>query len=726
MSGSNQHYIPQFLLRGFRIQEKGMRDKIFVFRKGSEPVPERIKRIAADEYFYSATTTDGSESLDERITTYESSAASKLAQIRTAVGGSTIDSAIAAELVAHLTIRNAHVRGAFGSLLSSVAEGISDLIEDETGVRALFGIDRAEPLPIVDEQIRKWIHDNPIVSRLGMPESALKHMAFTVLKSNFAKLFSGFSPAARSVLSDMKNRADVAARQGHTRVLESTLAPPKRIDVLKSFSWEVAIVSGESLVLPDCVALALEREHCDFEPFMMASLDKLSLIAMPVTANRIIVGKRDKAMAPSLSSFNSAAAACSHDFFVGAVRTTELERLAEHIGERSWTAISTAVDEAFDEFLVRRGRGREEAVGENSNAPTRTDGAYASSITEVLLNEESIGDATSSANQSISISFVNCDDRSTAEKIAGEVSAVLSVLGRTLPLKRLDGITFTPDCTGALRDLDRGCEGLAAPASVEDQSANHVARAPMVVRDGIKKNAIVVRSDIGFALISDDDAQRRFALYVLAYMLAHTANTELLDESIPDALLAPIEDQYEGGLYGAVEGVWEAYFASRWCAPLYPERNPEFVAYLVTTLGNGAARIREARFAYAANQDLDALVRAAMNWTSDVMSSLARTFGHCDGLGAASLNAEDQANLEAALAGAGLEVWSDDLHRTLGQLWEKRGAWKAFSEFLVLNRLVERALWQFALFPWRTSDNGMWVSVPPTPERLLRPIFPNV
>ncbi len=76
------------------------------------------------------------------------------------------------------------------------------------------------------------------------------------------------------------------------------------------------------------------------------------------------------------------------------------------------------------------------------------------------------------------------------------------------------------------------------------------------------------------------------------------------------------------------------------------------------------------------------------------------------------------------LTDLGIKEWVEDFRLHLNELWDKRGAWESFDEFLALNRHAERLLWQFGIFPWQTSEGEYRVEIPlgSDVEALLNPI----
>ena len=116
------------------------------------------------------------------------------------------------------------------------------------------------------------------------------------------------------------------------------------------------------------------------------------------------------------------------------------------------------------------------------------------------------------------------------------------------------------------------------------------------------------------------------------------------------------------------------------------------------------------RMAYRQRGDLVQLSQEILPRLAFVLEHAGNLLGHCDGLD--TLPLDDEPQLVALLEETGLRNWFDSYHRQLGELWNRRGEWTSFDEFLALNRHTERLLWQFGIFPWRTADGSYRVEIP--------------
>src|SRR6266567_5715558 len=72
MAGRNQHHIPQFLQRKFGVRRRSGKPKeIWKYQKGIVPELSEIKHTAAEDWFYSSLSDDGTKTLDDQITDLE-------------------------------------------------------------------------------------------------------------------------------------------------------------------------------------------------------------------------------------------------------------------------------------------------------------------------------------------------------------------------------------------------------------------------------------------------------------------------------------------------------------------------------------------------------------------------------------------------------------------------------------------------------------------------------
>jgi hypothetical protein len=699
VAGRNQHNIPQALLRGFRIPGGSKKEsKTWLYEKGVAPHLELIKdEIAVERHFYSEPSTDGSRTLDDEITDYETAFGLRLHELKSAHVDQPFDAGNAAEIIAHLTIRNAHLRRTFTGGVKTLLDRAVEVFCNEATLRPLLGFDRETPTERFKTLIDDHLRENPAMAATGLPAHVLYQIAHMALKERFRTFFAEQAPFMTALLGMLTAQAPSFIRDSHNKVLSSTLAPDGRIDPLRELDWRVMPCPHDGFVLPDCVALATD-DQSGFKPLIMADLKETTAVLMPLTTDRMLVGFRHSEPVPGFEDFNEAAIKASHSFFIAGWLDERLTALADLIGETSGRFIDETIKSTFSEFLSER-------------SPISAAGAVPNS--DDLLSGEKKQNAeikqTPPKPPGYSVHFLGCADQETANAIAANLYTVTEALVQMMPLDRLDGITFAADYPAALRDLDRGFPAAAPLQPTTEEYGISIAMAPSVLREGVCKTHIVLRGDIGHSLISDDEIVWRTALQLVVGQLAHAACTQILDESLPGVLLKPIEDPYDSFLYTCIHSAWTGYFTARASAAFYPEAGLAYQELLLSVLKRAQDDIPPARLAYRFHGKMDKLLEIVMSRIADILRFSGSVLGHFDGLENSSF---DDPALTSTVEAMGLRDWLVLFDSELSGLWDRRGEWTSFHEFLMLNRHVERLLWLYGLFPWKSDNEQIHISVP--------------
>jgi hypothetical protein len=686
MAGVNQHNIPQALLRGFRVPGGSKSaSKTWQFTRTEPARLALIKdEVAVEPNFYSEVSLDGMQTLDDQITDYENRFARHLQSLKQASPGGGVDADIAAEVVAHLTIRNAHLRRTFTGGMQSFFSRAIDLFCDEENLRPLLGVDLNHPSDKIKALVDEELDKNQGIASLGLPRAVLYKVAHATLQERFNTFFAENVPLLMTSFTMLAAEAPERVREGHNKALSAGPAPDGRTKLLSTLSWSVQQAPGTGLVLPDCVALGIDDEGC--KPLIMADLATVAVVLMPLTDSKMLVGVRNASVMPRLTDFNRAAAVCSHEFFIAARNGQDLEELATTIGASSDTVIRESLESTFKEYFHR-----EPAVSQT--------------------DDEEVAESRPESPPrfpKFKVQFKGCADQEAAERIGATISAVVGELGQVMPLGRLDGLTFAADYEAALRDLDRGFD--AAP--LEPTKAEYgvgVAMAPMVVRDGVTKVHVVMRGDLGHCLIDTNDETLRLGLYTLVQQLAHAADVQLMDEALPGGVLAPLPAGYEAFLYPYVSSAWTAYFTSRASAAFNESMGEAYSEILVAVLKRARAEIPAARLEYRFDGDLDKLLHTVFPLIAEILRFSGKVLGHYSGIGRSA--AENEA-LNGALEEAGLRNWFVLFDADLSALWSSMGKWKSIQEFLALGRHTERLMWHYGMFPWMTEAGRVHINIP--------------
>lgn len=332
MSGPKQHYIPQFLLRAFGKKGKGKAVQVTVYTGEGRVYPTATEGAGAERFFYSdPVEDDGAETLDDKITAYESEIAPALSEFRGGPPGELPDSEKVAEVVVHLCVRPAHLRNSYASAAGQLLEDLEHAVADKEQASAIFGFGGAEPAGLMREHLDKAYEENRVLFQtMGISKPVFRQFA----NAKLDREFEGLVPMMRDVLSKTREQTGEAAKKGHARALEQTLAPPQRRDALARLTWRVEEAAGDPLILPDCIAIAYSA-GADCQPLVYTENEEIERVAMPLDPGRLLVGLAEDTVAPDFEAINECFAACSWDYFIARDKNPELELLIPRIGEKT-------------------------------------------------------------------------------------------------------------------------------------------------------------------------------------------------------------------------------------------------------------------------------------------------------------------------------------------------------------------------------------------------------
>ncbi len=350
MSGSKQHFIPQSLLKGFGVK-RGKSTFVVAYTYDRGIFTPATDGIAAERHFYSELRVQGGEeTLDDRITYYETPLATVLTELRSLGDGEEADSRKAAEFVTHIAVRNDNLRKAVTSAGTALVEGVADHFGDKESARKLLGLDGDEIQgPFAEQLTEAFDQYRPLIAMMGMNEAVFRQWAFSTAKANFDKYHAETRGQLNEALAAMVQSIPGVAADAQRKSLGETLAPAQRVEHMTAFNWRIVHVAG--LILPDCVAMAYDPDGLA-SPLMLASLDTLASIFVPLSSERLLIGSRTRAV-PLPADINKAFASCSWDFFVARERTPELEVLRDTLRSRTAThledLVNGAISDAIDE-----------------------------------------------------------------------------------------------------------------------------------------------------------------------------------------------------------------------------------------------------------------------------------------------------------------------------------------------------------------------------------------
>lgn len=688
-SGPNQHYIPRFLQKPFRIPPK--RDKIWYFRRNELPEQKAIKRTGSDRYFYSEPSIDGSPTLDDAITKLESQLSQILNGIRSVDIGETVQSAAAAMVVDHLTPRTAHVRATMEHALSHLMNGVANLFSDVEDAQKLVGLDLDHPTDRFRGYIFQPVVEQLEIADIHIPMHVLERFIFYFIKENFSDITKKTLPLVSPLMGGFLSTSSKIVREAHNKALFKTSGPNQRNEFLLTLGWTIESAPTAGAILSDCVAIAVV-ENNSAESLMFADHKDVQAVIMPLSPEKLLVGRKAGYTFPKDFDYNGQAARTSHSFFLSSFNNSETSRLHLMIGERSTFMLEEAVQRSFHEILPQ------------PNVPqVKSELDISSDIIQSIREK--------TPEFQYELSLVDCGDQEAAEQICKEVKSVVSQVSYALPLGRLDGITIANDYPAALKALDRGFKNAPLVETVSSEIGVGVGQMVVVMQSTEVKGRVILAGSVAHALISGDSGQAEWAVYVLAKELALVAILEIIEHTLPGILLTRIGRELDGWLYANVDPALHSYIASYTVAGL---GNPESTVnamreLLVQNIDRMEQTILEERFAYRYHGDVDQLVAVALPAVRQVLDFAADLLGFCASRRVSPFDDADM--LIDTLNRIGIANWFRMFQSQLESFHKRLGQWESFDEFLAFNIHVERLLWQFGMFPWEGPE-GIQIDIP--------------
>ena len=355
MSGLKQHYIPQFLLRGFGRAGGGKNVQVTVHSRTRGTFRTATHGVGAQRAFYSYPAAAAqAETLDDRITTHEQQLAAFIDELRGSHPDTVVDATAAAEAVAHLSIRVAHVRDAFTSAMIDLLGGVEKVLLDPQAVAKFLKLGEPAPSRIVRDLLKQaWTEHRPELQRRGFSRDAFDRFMIQQFRAGFRAAMAEVTPLLAPLVQSLQSRAGEAVRKAHVEALTKALAPVPRVEALARLTWKVKTGPEAGYILPDCVAVAiLDDGNC--LPLAFADEDRIHAVLMPLAHDRLLVGMREGRREPVLDTLAPAFAAACWDYFVAHNDGPELAPLVACIGEHTRAILADAVEAGTREFRSHR------------------------------------------------------------------------------------------------------------------------------------------------------------------------------------------------------------------------------------------------------------------------------------------------------------------------------------------------------------------------------------
>lgn len=668
MAGKRQHYVPRFLQRGFLAKPDGPTDeseRTWLHRLGAPARRVGIGDVGVEDWFYSRKGAPGVVTLDDAITEFEKSFSQGVKDLRESAPNTFIKPDLAARTVVHLVMRTAHLRKTMSSGIASAYAEIGALFTDPARLAGLLGVNS----PMLSSAVTEAIKDSARhLVPVGFPEAFSERLLTFMVREYGDNLTQQMVAMLSPLLPNLIEGLGAKVRDSHNELVAKPLEDHGWVKLLSQFSWSVE--EGDDLILPDAVALS-RTSDAPLKALLFTGGEEVTVVLLPLAHDRILVGRRDAEEVVDLASFNAEAAASCQGFFI-APRSHDLEGLAAMIGSGPAKALNEAISEAIvDAAKVR------------SLAP----GKFEPARPHELQQEEF----------SYRVTLHDFGDEVLAKEYADILQIVVGALSRDMPLHDLDGFTIASDYNDALAKIDRGDPDLPRITSGALPYGLGVAMPVTIVRDGKRKEHLVLAAGIAEGLTSNESELRAMCLHTLVKMLAGIANTARFR---PDLSFRP--DAIGRELHLAVARSPSAYWSAKQAAFVWPDMGAIYADLVVDSLEHAKNVVAEARARMSGPSDVLESFHVAREAISAVLGHAADWIGHRDGL--ADDRPFDGDDLPGRLAANGLGRWITLLGRDLAACYTEDGALD-LSVVTTLSRHVERLLWSLGVYCWTEGED---------------------
>jgi hypothetical protein len=465
MAGRKQHFILRHFLKSFVINDGS--DKLWMYRRGlKKPVPVSRDDAAATRDFYSKPSLDGSPTLDDLITDYETHLQFLVDKLQSADFSTQVSSSDASEVIAHLTMRAAYLRELIGVGASEMVSAIDTLINNPAelleGIRLLKHRVPSEFVTIATRELEKrGLHLMTNVSTKAIVR--LLYFAvreeFDLLHANAVEQFAGWVTAFEQNFTGMGQSA-------HTKILQDQLVPVERKRQLEALTWKVIKISENNAPLADCVAIA--HDENGWGPYLLASPKSTICVILPLSPSKVIVGSEQKDWAEQAQQYTRHDVESCFSFYLSDQLQEKTENDLSDLGQKARETVSgltsSAIRGAIENFVAEASNDEHDARSEAIVAEGSKDFSY-------------------------SVSLKDFADQEYAKKVANAVNEVVLAYAAICDVKSLDGITFAVNYEKAIAELDRGEGHRSVERNSTVSNGIGVALPILVHRQDIQKNS---------------------------------------------------------------------------------------------------------------------------------------------------------------------------------------------------------------------------------------------
>ncbi len=308
-----------------------------------------------------------------------------------------------------------------------------------------------------------------------------------------------------------------------------------------------------------------------------------------------------------------------------------------------------------------------------------------------------------------------------AECLGQQMFHILREVGEYIDISTLDGVTIAVDYDEALRDLDRGVEGLPPESRTNDQDLAGVGKSVVVMRGDAVKTHIVLSAGPVCPIVLEgadrDEEDFRTAIAIIAHECAHVEENAFREDQFPGIHFRPptghfIRDHEQH----FAEACWGEYAVCRLSAGFAVNEEARFRDNLALRLKDCRSRARDAIRSYRLHGNVVRVFQEVGIVILEPLRIASYLFGHLDGMNdsgtlcevASELSTEDHAFVTAI----------GRLVEQLRGLWDTRGDWPSYDALIDVGAVGFRLFEEFGVHAQPQPDGQAYINVPFTVDTM--------
>lgn len=303
-----------------------------------------------------------------------------------------------------------------------------------------------------------------------------------------------------------------------------------------------------------------------------------------------------------------------------------------------------------------------------------------------------------------------------AQEMQELLNSMVEIIGKSIDLSGLDGITFAHDYRQALLELDRGYETGYKLTPSNDHGVG-IAMSPSVIRDNQLKTHVVINAEMFFALLSAKRSD--MAVNTIAHEFAHVELTHLYDKAFPGTLL---QMRYGNSLDSfrtdCMLACWDEFGACWRSATFGPTVPLAYEQAFLPALERTRSEANSAIIEYRSHADIGIVINKVCGLYGRLLKYSAYHLGNLHGHGIDWRTIPTTAN---ALQDHWFQPFFERLDDACKRIAENYGNWNSSAPFDALRDLAQDVVTDGGMHFERHENDRISLNIPFTVETMPVP-----